>query len=474
MTQLKKWENESGYQSVLGENARELPKRMSEEYKKRAGELADTIQNPRARLMFQRKADENSVSFLGNVEHHALRQKTVAEAQKTDAFVSTWQDAGIKAGASGNYADMEKAANEIDGVRRIWGQANGVPQNALEQAIKEDNSKVYAGSIMGSIRDGNDLQAKDAFDKYRGLMLPKDEQHLAGLVEDSTYRGKAQRETMRIFTGNPVLGQVPTERETLAMVDDIKDPKLQDMVRARVKERWEDQRRMDHDSMLHDSMTAANLVAQSKTTDSIPVDLIERLPISARNSLEEYARDLRKGIPPPAVSDTYLELTRMSAVDPQGFAKLDPSEWRGKITDAEIKELTGDQTKILKGDGSKNKGFLTVEEIANQRVKTLAMTDAKDVEQLKLALNRDYITWKKAHDDKEPKPEEAEAMVDHLIGSEARWYTLWLGQSPMLKFTKYEDIPTKERVAIEAALKEKGQEVTPGRVTDLYRKQQGK
>jgi hypothetical protein len=474
LTKLKDWENKTDYEGVLGENARELPKRMQQEYQKQADQLANGLSDPNARAMFQRKAAENGVQFLGAVERHSLRQKTVAEAQKTDAFVSTWQDAGIKAGASGNYADMEKAANEIDGIWRIHGKENGIPPVAVDEAIKKDNSKLYSGAIRLTMDSGDDLAAKRMYDEKKGFLVGNDALTLARDIEAGSYRGQAQREVARIFTGKPTLGQAPTERDTFAEVDKIEDPKLQDMVRARVREKWEDQKRMDHDAMLQDSMTAANLVAQSKTMDSIPVDLLERLPLSTRNSLDEYAKDLRRGLQPSPVSDDYLTLSRMSAVDPQGFAKLDPSEWRGKITDAEVKELTGEQTKILKGDGSKNKGFLTVEEIANQRVKTLSMTDAKDIEQLKLALNRDYINWKRTHDDKEPKPEEAEAMVDHLIGSEARWYTLWLGQSPMLKFTKYEDIPTKDRTAIEAALKEKGQEVTPGRVTDLYRKQQGK
>jgi hypothetical protein len=253
---------------------------MRDEYQKRASELADSIQNPRARLMFQRKADENSVTFLGDVERHALRQKTVAEAQKTDAFVSTWQDAGAKAGATGNYAEMDRAANEIDGVRRIWGQENGIPREALERAIVEDHSKLYSGAIRSMLDTGRDLDAQAAFTKYGDKLTERDRAPVERALEQGSRLGEATRLHDKIFApsfkGVPTGGnnwtqkEVPgaqTMDEVRAETAKIKDPKTRHMVEEMARQTFADRRLADKQRNEQVFMSIAKRIEQNPGVD---------------------------------------------------------------------------------------------------------------------------------------------------------------------------------------------------------------
>lgn len=342
-------------------------------------------------------------------------------------------------------------------------------------------SAIYLTALK-SLTQMGDLAAKNFYDMNKADFVGHDAQVAAQLVEANTYRGQAQREVMRIIQGtmNPnEVGapQAPTEKEAFAEVDKIEDPKLQDMVRDRLRERFTDMKRIEADAQRADIMSAANIIEGNPSLDAIPVDLYERLPLAARRSLQERATQIIRGEGPKPVSDAYLDLVRESAENPDEFTKLNLALYRSKITDSELKELAKDQVGILKGDertAAKLRGFLTMHDTIKQRLKVIGLDDDETVDEVMRTLNRDYIQYKKQHDGKEPDPSEAEKMVDDLVGSERRWYKLWLGKSPVLKFTVYDDIPESDRTAIEKALKESGQVVTKGRVEDLYRKKQAK
>jgi hypothetical protein len=320
--------------------------------------------------MFQRKADENSVSFLGDVERHSLRQKQVAEAQKTDAFVATWQDAGIKAAATGNFAEAERAANEIDGVRRIWGSNYGVPQNALDSVIKEDHSKLFGGAIRRMLDDGKDINAKDAFAKYGDRLTERDRGHIAALVADGSSLGTAQRVGDKIFSTyyetvekdgvTEVIAHEAPKTYDAAMeearkeADKVGDPKTRERIMAQVKERWGEEKYAQEQAYKKDLQDASNIIEEKADLKAIPAEIRLRLNRTDISGLADRAAQIRKG--EDSVTDDKLYYTlQKEASDPStrsNFLGRDILSLRstGQLSEKDFRDFTELQAGLRKQD----------------------------------------------------------------------------------------------------------------------------
>ena len=453
MTQLKKWENESGYQSVLGENARELPKRMQQEYQKRAGELADTIQNPKARLMFQRKADENEVSFMGAVEHHSLRQKTVAEAQKTDAFVQTWQDAGIKAAATGNFAGLESAENEIGGVRSIWAQNNGINPNVAKRVTDEDTSKMYSTAIRAMLDAGNDQGAKTALTKYGDKIVERDRAKLAGMVSEESTLGTATREVDKIFT-NYVEWEtkeehaVPTSEE--AAVEEarkIKDPKVRATAERLTRERWHGMVRSQEAAKKQLMVDTMNALDGGKKLDDLPATVRDQLSYTERKQLKAYAAG-------ELVTDDEtwyaLKLMASSDVTREQFKNVNllGKDYLGKFSKADLHKMMDLQADVRKGKTKEADGFRSLESIVSGTIKDVV--NDKDKERFMRVIDKEVRDWQQvpANAGKEVPNEVVEGMTDTLLKkviTDPNYLYFFTGREPLYKAVSEDAVKASEK-----------------------------
>lgn len=358
-----------------------------------------------------------------------------------------------------------------------YAKRNGMGPEWLTQKQQEVGSATHLAALHSLVASGNDLYAKRFFDDNKAEFVGNDAINAQKLVEDGSYRGQAQREVARIFGGDLTTEgppTAPTEKETYAAVDKIEDPKLQDMVRQRVRTKWEDIKRVDADALRADTTEAANVIEANPSLDAIPVDLYERLPLGTRSYLNKRILELKKGAGPQAGSDAYLGYVRESAIHPDTFVKRNFAAMRDEITGDEAKELTKDQAKIISGDermARKRNGFLTVEEIGKSRLKALNVDDKDQVDQFMTALNRDYDTWLK-----DPKnagrgidPTEAQLLVSRLLGRKKAWWQMW-GRAETAVFKNIQDVPDADRISIEKALRDAGEVPTEGRIIEIYGK----
>jgi len=353
---------------------------------------------------------------------------------------------------------------------------NGLSPEWVKAQQAQQGSAITFMALNSLVSSGQDMAAKNFYEINKPDFVGHDAVNASRLVEAGSYRGLAQREVARIFAGTGIVpggegpAQAPTEKETYDAVDKIEDPKLQDMVRDRVRERWSDMKRVAHDAEVADTTQAANLIEGNPSLDAIPVDLYERLPLSTRKYLQTRIAQIKKGMGPQAISDKYLSYVRESAVDPDTFVKRNFSAMRDEITDAEVKELTHEQQNIIKGDersALKKSGFLTLEKIANLRLRALGVTDDDDKEEFMNALNRDFYVWRADPKNKGAHlpPEEAKAMVAKLIGQKRFLGFLW---NYGYKIQKIKDVPEADKAAIEKQLKESGETPTDDRILGIY------
>ncbi len=429
LTELKRWENESGYESVLGENARELPKRMQEEYSKRAADIAGTLKNDRQRAMFQQKADQNGVGFMGGVINHTRRQKSISEAQKTDAFVSTFQDAGIKAGAAGNFEEMDRQVVEMDGVRRISGSQLGIPGVATDRMVREESSKVYS-SVIGSMLDAkNDRGAKEMFAKYRDRMTENDVKRLGPMIERESNLGEAFRLTDVVMSYEPGTLKAGLDHLDKIVEGDKLSPEVREKASQLISQKYAIQQDALEQAHKKNMGEAKNFIDGGKTFDDLPATLRSTFSASDEKDIRAYAtKDT------PTDDATWYTLMQMSYREPDKFANLNILSYARKLSIPDLQEMAKLQAKVAGGDTKETEGFRSIDSTITGTIKDV-VKDEKDRERFMRLMNREVKAWKSNPKNKDADPIPfVEQMTDTMIKkviTDPGW--LWDTRDPLYK-----------------------------------------
>jgi hypothetical protein len=441
ITQLKKWENESGYESVLGENARELPKRMQEEYSKRTADIAGTLKNDRQRAIFQQKADQNGVGFMGGVVNHTRRQKSISEAQKTDAFVSTFQDAGIKAGASGNFEEMDRQIGELDGVRRVWASQNGIPDAAVGEMLQKEKSHVYASAIGMMLDNKNDRGAKEAFTAYKGKLSAKDLARLGPMVQKESVLGDAYRLADAVMAFEP-----DTLKTGMDHLDKIaQNHELSPEVREKASHLLSQKYAIKLDALEQahkkNMGEAKNLIDGGKTFDDLPATLRSTLNATAEKELRKY------GSKEPVTDDpTWYALMQMSTRDPERFKNENLLNHLTKLSRSDFQEVSKVQMELQKGKRSKRAdGFRSVEGIVSGTIKSSKL-NADDHERFMRVVDSEIARWQEKHPDEDVDKKMVQDTTDLLLKEVVTdSFLFWKLRDPLYKAESEADVKASEK-----------------------------
>lgn len=512
---------ETGALNKQGENSFETYQPTMDAFKKGAADIASSLTTPEQRAKFQAHVDNAGAQMDQSLNVHISGQRKEYAATNFTGAAEQYANAA-EANALTNIQVAKQNIRLQTGELIKLAQSKGLSPDATRAFIADQESKTQTRMVRLMIANGKDQMAKAYYDSLPpDTFRNQDAVEVAQAVEAGSFRGDAQRETLKIFAPELVVTKTfdqgnqikfrwdykdPTESETYAAVDKIKDPKLQDEVRNRVSRRWSDKRRMTQDEENDNIKTASDFIAEAASKpeqletkdgdmhwtvtygpprvsmDAIPPDLLKKLPYRAQASLQNWVEELRKGNAPRPNGDEFIRLQLLAGQDPDKFARGEgennPYLYRGKMTDPEFKELLNLKRSIQNKDGKaaeKLKGFLSLEEIANLRLAKLHLVQYPNKEQFKRILNEDFVTFKSTHDGKEPDQYQMYKMVDTLLADDSRWYNpfSWFGKKYGFETTeafykKVESIPQSEITAIEGALKAKGEVPTRERVLDLY------
>lgn len=467
---------------VKGKDALEARGKTLQDYDKFFQSLTKDVTNPHVKQLAQEHYAQRRNTLDAWATPYANGQMEEYDNGELTASMQTSRDSAIADPSPMNYAQSKK---DQSFAIAEFGQRNSKGGKWIQQHQAEAISSTALEALHAIATSGNDLAAKQFYDVNKDDFRGRDIASANKLVESSSYRGEAQREVARIFAPQQEVTKTgdmswrvdeasTSEAQTYAEVDKIKDPKLQDMVRDRVRERWGDIKRVRQDAEREDVTKAANLIEATPSVDAIPVDLYERLPMTTRRQIDARIKQIKEGNGPAPISDKYLSYVRESAISPDKFVRRNFAAMRDEITGKEAEELTKEQAKIISGDersAKKRAGFLTVEEMGKSRLKALEVTDPDQVDMFMNALNRDYYTWRNdpKNEGKPMMPADASALVSGLLGRKKAWWQFWGNpNTPILR--KIEDVPDADRKAIEKQLKANGEAATEGRIIDIYEK----
>lgn len=431
---------------VKGKDAMAASSKAIEDFGKFHEDLAKNTANPvvkRATLMhFQR----TRANLSGWAQDYGNQQYQRYQDDTDHATVKSEMNAAI---ADGRPDRINQALANQQLALEGMGRRHGWDEKTTSLAVSEAKSGTHSGILASLLTSGNDMAAKQYFEANRTGFVGNDLINAQKDVQFGSYRGEAQRELARITSdvadapAPGMLGDLTnlktyrpvTEKETYAAVDKIADPKLQDMVRDRLREHWSDVKRINHDAELQDVKKASDIIEANPSLDAIPVPLYQRLPMAARASIARRIKQIKGGEDAVTDKGLYYELNRQ-AENPEtkkDFLKRDLYGLKDRLSTEDWKHFVKMQGDKL---GEDPKAMTTLS--FHDRIKDSLIRNKIFVPEEKDRSDDDKRRWGafeleadrqikiiEAREKRAAKPEEAQQVIDDLIKRKVEVAEIW-------------------------------------------------
>lgn len=472
---------ESGYLLKKGRDAFGLSATVSSEWDKRVAETEKKMTSPRAKQAFAILSARRKQQLLADVDDHTLREGEAYEkAQNTSAATLAIDE------ARSFYHDPARLAAALaKGEEAVARLNKGAPPEALEQAQAEFRSTLHTQVLDGMIASKDYKRARIYFDEVKGELRGKD---LAG-AERSIHEVTLRDAKTTAF--DAILAKHPGDyKAQIAAARKIDDPEVRDAVESEL-----DQNRARDEAIknqterdLSDWAWNGAIDGNLKGRDDIPADRWAAMAPETKKGLTDYWQGKAAG--KDIVTDTtvYYALEEMAAGRPEEFQGEDLLKYANALSPTDLKRFIRIQ------QTGRDENGVTVFELRSkdQVVKDLwsgagmdpspkdGSKGAKQYAAFKSALDADLKAFQSATGKKPTSTDIEEAGKKLLI----RGYVQrdWLPDPDRFRFeatpdqkvtvdpdsVSYQDVPVRERKAIEAALAKRNIPVTEANVTQLY------
>lgn len=261
-------------------------------------------------------------------------------------------------------------------------------------------------------------------------------------------------------------------RAALAAARDIKDPEVRDSTVSRIKARQVEAKQFEiEDREAAGEEALAFLNGGGKYAD-LPITVKNRLKPSALNSLRAYAEAGTKTVTAP---ETLIQLSSLSADDPQAFGELNMLDYRGNLSDQDFEEFVDLQRKIRTGqlDG-KATGFQSITQVRDAKLRELFPGTQKGANQAKI---NDFVMKFegqlkafKQDNGRAARAEDARKILDDLTAEVATGGFFNSTKAAYQLTDEDTQVPQQYRDAIVSELRRRGKPVTVEAIRTVYQK----
>lgn len=218
------------------------------------------------------------------------RQKHIfTESRNYSAQVHEESRKTYIADAKQNYHNQEivnESEQRLRAITNSQAQDEGRSPEWLENTLEKSVSELHTGVVDSMLADGQDRAAKTYFESKEKLFTGDDRDRLKRSIETSSIRGESQRLALEIVNKHGT-----NVTSALRAVDKIKDPKLEDETRRRVKTRINDLKLAENDRKDELFDTALKVVFQSKDVHDIHPRLWNDLTFKQQQDLRDVAQN---------------------------------------------------------------------------------------------------------------------------------------------------------------------------------------
>lgn len=467
---------ETGAYNKKGKDAFGLPETVSEDWKKGADKIAESLSNPVQRAAFQRSVNSRYGDIDRQLQKHVGVEMSKYDDETTSAYIANERSAAVM-----NYQDPERvemAKQRQQAAIMDHAKRNGLPEEWAKQKIQDTTSKTNTDIVNRMLANGDDLNAKKYFDANKEQFQGDDIAAVEKNLEEGSLRGESQRQSDEIV--RKYGGSLTAAME---QVKKIQDPKIRDATQERVKSEFALKEVADRERRQKMQTQATNILDQTGNIDQIPPAMWNQFELSERAALKAYAKAKAAGTEVPTSWQDYYDLRRMAEAPAlrDKFKSMNLMEYRGKLADTEFKQIADLQAGLLKGDDKTLKeldGFRTDSQIVEDAWRQIGMSTSKDAEAYATFRRKvdEVVQSEQARTGKKLGNNEIQAVVDNLTvqgvtekgifwDSTKRVYELEDNESIEITIN---DVPKTERSRIEAALRRRGLPVNDRTVIGLY------
>lgn len=419
----------------------------------RGGQLNDTMPQPRRaatiagadayRFLSGRSNHGNSVrglqeDFAANLA--AMIQDAPPEIRDGITLTSDYRDSGVQAAnfaksdGSGKMVARPGGSSHEYGLAADLGWKGGGIRSMPENAKKwlHDNARAYGLNFRMSWEDWH-IEPIDA--RQRIASGAAGEPSAAGTRANLMAGGEPN------YRNLPATGQVVAGRDGMSYrsrmpsydqieqgLSQISDPTVREQTRKLINSRLASAAAADEADHRQAKQQLWNWVDAGNTVASVPPDLRSRLAMEDMSAAFNYEEARAKG---PTINDDQnlvYNMRRFAAADPATFAGVDLMQYRDRISQQTMKELTDTQTKYISDPASAQKDGVEIDAAMKQAEPYIQamgygsqgksgteLQEAKKQEiQARLALMQQIQAYKAANNGRSPTYMDVENMLQTL------------------------------------------------------------
>lgn len=418
--------------------------------------------------------------------------------------------------------DVERGVSEVRGLAKRkevgWGRSTvdktlesnrAAGMNAKDEATREQIINASKDVILGAVAKGyyTEDEGTNLFQNYRdnyavGLIEMQPAEKRIALLNDNNSVAKhlqpdvraklleAAKNENRDLTvrresqaqEDAIVAKYGTSTAALQAAREITDPEVRDSTVNRIKVRQAEAKQAEseyHAALAEEALEFIN--GGGKYAD-LPLKIRNGLKPSELNSLRSYAEQMAGGGPRRTNPETLIELSTLSAEDPQAFGELDMLAYRANLSDSDFEEFVDLQRKVKTGtlDG-KATGFMTVNQVRDERLAEIfgsARPLAKESEKAKqrrrqfIEMYEGQLKAFREQNKRAAGADDARKILDDMTAEVVINRDFWLDtKKPAYKVTGEDipDVPDADRNEIISELRKRGKPVTDQAIIDLYR-----
>ncbi|KYK44551.1 hypothetical protein A1D31_14235 [Bradyrhizobium liaoningense] len=209
----------------------------------------------------------------------------------------------------------------------------------------------------------------------------------------------------------------------------IKDPQVQELTRRRINAMLETQHKAQQANQQQAKAQLWSYIDQGATPDQIPMEVRQAAGMEAVSSAWSYMETVRKGRDIESDPEMLYGMRRAAAQDPEFFSRIDLNDYRGKLSRADIRELTGLQTSALADQRKAREEGLQLTSAFSQAEQQLAAVGIstagkkgsqldeanKRIAQFNNALSAQMDEFKRNNSNKPPTQADIQSMINRLL-----------------------------------------------------------
>lgn len=473
-----------GYFAMRGRSAMEGAEKVTAEWQKGISQIEAGLATEEQRSRFAAYKAQQHDQMSVAVQRHLRQEIDAEEKDVAEATISSAFDDALA-----NYADgvaVGDAIGKAQAVIRDFGRGRGVRPEVIDRQVAEHTSKMLAGVVGRYLDAGQDLDAKAFYEAHQDEIVGGHRGKLEQALEVGSTRGESQRRADAIMSTPDI-----TRGAAYEAAKAIEDPKVRQETEDRLTIGFARRDADERDRYEKTVETAWDYIDRGAT---VPTSVMSQLKAPQRAQIRSYLKAVAKGEEPATDWSRYYDLKTMASSEGTRDAFLQANLFaeRGKLADAEFKELIGLQGALRKGDEAataKLGGYQTANQIVESALRGAKLDKNKETADRfrrvvdQAVADEERRTQKPIANDRLRQITE-EMLVRGVVhaGGFADFVNGFFGTNKKRKFEVTEgetltfgigDVPAAEAAKIKAALQRAGRPVTDDAVLELYTRRHG-